>query len=443
METLDIKLNVLIKRALFEPELITQLIEKYGEIIRVKFGRNYIYFIADPNFVKHIFIDHATNYIKSAQTIGMLNEVIGNYGLPSILDTALWKKDREILGKLFQKDKLAEYVAIMVNTTAKEFDHWQPLVTSGQPLNIDRAYALLTMHNLVNTLFPGVNINTDEIPYLGRILLYLTLPFNYYTKAKLLGIFPMPIFRNNKKCLEKLVSLIVNQSLAEHIPPDNLVKSLANAYGYRQGTKIDKTLFNHLHSEAITFLLAGHETTAALLGYVSILLSLYPLVAKEVYQEVKAILGSNLPTYADFDNLLYTRAVIKETLRLHPPVRFIARSAASDDLFQTHQIKQNDLLLIPIFTTHRISTYWSNSEGFDPSRFLQPLTEQQQRLYLPFGIGERNCIGNQFAVMEATTIIAMLAQRFHLSLTPGSILRYEPAMIDRLNKDITMKVEMI
>jgi cytochrome P450 len=171
--------------------------------------------------------------------------------------------------------------------------------------------------------------------------------------------------------------------------------------------------------------------------------SLYPMMADKVYAEIKSVLGTRDPTFDDLLKLTYTRAVIQETLRLWPPGTYLIRSPQEDDIVGDHRLKKGDIVIIPTYAIQRRSKYWMNPEGFDPERFLHPLTSDQQWLYMPFALGQQACIGGQFATMEATLVLAMLAQRFRLALIPGSSLKRDPGMVNRLNIHIMMRVSNI
>lgn len=194
----------------------------------------------------------------------------------------------------------------------------------------------------------------------------------------------------------------------------------------------------HLYSQAAIFIVAGHESTAASIGYLTAFLSHYPLIADQVFNEIKSVLQDRDPTPEDVEKLTYTKAVLKETLRLFPPMRLTAREVMMDDVVDGYPVKKGDLIMIPIFAIQHSSQYWPNPEGFDPTRHLNPLNQDQRWMYLPFGMGEQNCIGSQFSTLETLLIIAMLIQRYQLELMPGSTMARQLAPIDLLNDEVKM-----
>lgn len=426
---------------LFEPELLTQLAEREGSALKITYKNQYIYFVADIDFFKHIFFDNPKNYVKTPEAIGNLNKVFGDHGLATATDYVMWRKDRTALNSLFTQDKMKQYLNDMVKTTTETLEQWNKYVETGKPLNISHEIAHLTMRNVSNTLFKGIVVDgMDEIPPLGRDLLLSNL---YFSKQTILDLLPQSTYQRKLKRFNKIVDDMVKHSFDANVPEDNLIKYLANVYGYNSFDKLDSEMHTHLHSEAVTFLIGGHETIAAVLGFVIAYLSLYPNETKLIQDEVKTVIGSRPPTFEDLPKLVHTSAFIKETLRLHPSIRGVLRVAVKEDKIQDVEVKPNDAFIIHIVSVHRLSKYWQNPEAFQPSRFVQPMSETQRRAFVPFALGERNCIGSQFALTEATMLLAMLAQRFNIYLSSGTVMKPEIAMLNHLNKDVTVRLEKV
>jgi cytochrome P450 len=117
-----------------------------------------------------------------------------------------------------------------------------------------------------------------------------------------------------------------------------------------------------------------------------------------------------------------------------------------DDMIGSYQAKIGDIMIIPTYATQRLAKYWVDPEGFDPTRFLHPLTPDQRSLYLPFALGEHSCIGAQYATMQIALILAMLTRRFRLELTPGCSLARQSGwgrFHNRMNIQITMRIRKV
>ena len=175
-----------------------------------------------------------------------------------------------------------------------------------------------------------------------------------------------------------------------------------------------------LRNNLLTFITAGHETTALALTWTFYLLSLHPEVERRVTQEIDSVTGG-APVHAQhIDALAYTGRVIQETMRLYPPAALIVREARQDvELGQEH-IRAGTTIYIPVYALHRHEKLRHEPDRFDPARFEPEAVKARERFaYLPFGAGPRICIGQSFAQMEATVVLATLLSSFRLRLRPG------------------------
>jgi cytochrome P450 len=180
-----------------------------------------------------------------------------------------------------------------------------------------------------------------------------------------------------------------------------------------------------LRDEVMTFVLAGHETTAVALSWTWYLLAQHPRIAEALRAEVMAALGDRTPTIEDLPRLQYARMVVEEAMRLYPPVWGFFRQALGPDTLGEHTVPKGTVLLISPYVTHRHPQVWDNPERFDPGRFAPDRARERPRFaYLPFSGGPRLCIGNEFALMEAQLAVAMTMQRYRLELPAGG--RVEP-----------------
>ena len=194
-----------------------------------------------------------------------------------------------------------------------------------------------------------------------------------------------------------------------------------------------------LRDEVMTIYLAGHETTAAALSWGWYLLSKNPDAARKVRDEVSYVLKGRWPSLEDLPALVYTRMVIDETLRLYPPAWVVSRKAVEDDEMGGYRITAHSRLMLSPYVTHRRADLWENPEGFDPQRFAPGNGDGRQRYaYYPFGGGPRQCIGNNFALMEATLVLSAVAQRYQLALVPGQEVSAKPKATLRPHPGIWM-----
>lgn len=177
-----------------------------------------------------------------------------------------------------------------------------------------------------------------------------------------------------------------------------------------------------IRDQLLTMLIAGHDTSTALLAWALYLLTTNEAVMAQAREEVDRVLGDRTPVLEDASQLTYLDQVIKETLRLYPPIHLGSRIAAHDFAFGDYDIPAGTRVLYSIYLTHRHPQYWSNPHAFDPSRFAPEIARQQPPYtYLPFGGGARNCIGTAFAQVEAKVVLARILQTFDLRFVGGKV----------------------
>ncbi|HSQ61826.1 MAG TPA: cytochrome P450, partial [Polyangiaceae bacterium] len=197
----------------------------------------------------------------------------------------------------------------------------------------------------------------------------------------------------------------------------------------------------HLRDELITMVAAGHETTANALSFALYLLSKHPDWLRAVRKEADDVLGDRAPRFEDVRRLTTTAMVVEETLRLYPPAWMFERQAQEDDVIAGYGIPKDTVVGISPFVLHRSPALWENPEGFDPLRFSPEAKEARHKYaYLPFGGGPRTCIGNVFAMTEATVVLAMIVRSFRLELLPGHVLELDPLITLRPKGALPMRI---
>ena len=183
-----------------------------------------------------------------------------------------------------------------------------------------------------------------------------------------------------------------------------------------------------LHDELKAFLVAGHTTTASALAWVGYALAGNLAIEQQLKRELRAVLEGRPPRPEDLHALHYTRMLIMEVLRLYPPTWITARTPVDDDEIGRYRIAANAIVLLSPFVTHRHPGFWEDPERFDPGRFSHEPAARPRFAYFPFGGGPRSCIGSGFASLEMQLVVAMMAQRYHLTLVPGRRVDLDPSL---------------
>ena len=197
-----------------------------------------------------------------------------------------------------------------------------------------------------------------------------------------------------------------------------------------------------LRDELTTLMVAGLDTTALALSWAFYLLSKNPQADGELEAELDSVLGGRAPRFADLPQLRYTEKVVKETMRLFPPAWVIGREAVNDCEIGGHGIAAGTSLIISPWLKHRDGRHFENPEAFQPKRWTDEFTKQLPRYaYFPFGGGPRICIGNAFAMMEATLVLAIVRQKFRLTSLPSRTVTPWPTITLQPKEGIYLKVE--
>lgn len=173
-----------------------------------------------------------------------------------------------------------------------------------------------------------------------------------------------------------------------------------------------------LRDNLLTFIVAGHETTALTLGWALYLMGFDPAAQERAHAEARAVIGTGVATADHLQDLPFVRQIVDETLRLYPPAAILSRTAQTTDELCGREIRRGDTVMLPIYALHRNHLLWDDPDQFRPERFADRKAIQRYA-YLPFGDGPRICIGASFAVQEAVIILATLLARYRFSAVPG------------------------
>ena len=412
---------------IFPPEAFEQDV-----VLRKVFGRRQL-IISRPTAIEHILVDNPENYCRTAAGIRILRPLLGKGLLLSTGED--WRQQRRTLAPAFAPRTLpllAGHVARAAGATARR------LAAVSVPVNLLAEMQLLALQIAGTAMFslnqaepaagPGVELRAlikDYARHLGRPnLLDFLLP------ASIPSPRDIARWRFRRRWLALIGRIIAARRAQGPSPaPGDLFDLLADLDNSRTGTRLAK---RSLADQVATLLVAGHETTAVALFWSLYLLAEAPAIQERLASEVGPLdLG---PDHAAkiLPRLGYTRAVVQEALRLYPPAFTLARRAIHDDIAGGIVIPARAVILIAPWVLHRHRTLWTDPGTFDPSRFLAPAPPPDRFAYLPFGIGQRVCIGAQFALTEATLVLATMVRTFRIGraddapVTPRAIVTTQP-----------------
>lgn len=427
--------------SVFEPKgdtitYLTKCTREYGDIVFFRFLGVPACYLSRPEYIESVLVTQNNNFVKSKDYRAM-RRVLGNGLLLSEGD--FWRRQRKLIQPAFHQEKISAYAQIMVDYTQRMLETWN----DGQALDMHEAMMRLTLGIVAKTLFDAdVSHEAEDVDAALTVLMGKFL--RQAGMALLLPTWvPLPTSQLLKRAvgrLDKVIYGIIEQRRASGQMSGDLLSAFLQTRDDEGVGMTDR----QLHDEIMTLFLAGHETTANVLSWTWLLLGQNPEVEQKLIEELNRVLNGKIPTPADLPRLVYTDMVLRESMRLYPPVWVIGRRALSTFRLGDYEIPANTNMLISQYLMHRDALYFPEPERFDPSRWspTDPRAASLPRFaYFPFGGGPRVCIGAGFGMMEAVLLLATIAQKFQMEVAPGEKVSMQPSVTLRPRNGIPMKLK--
>lgn len=392
---------------------------QYGDLARLQIGPETMFLAIHPDHVRHISITHRQKYDKRASYDAVRKLLLGD-GLVTSTG-ALWRRQRRLMSPFFTPRHVEQYYAIFLADGLWLENRWEQLADQGKTVEIGDEMMRVTASIILKTMF---SMESDEDILQVKDAVETMIQFVATGMNPLRPPLWLPTGRNRAYLRARdQVHTYINGLIARRraMPPDewpdDLLSKLMLARDEETGEAMSDEL---LRDETITIFFAGHETTARTLTFLWYALAQNLEIAARLHAEIDAVVGENPPTLAQLKELSYTLQVIKETLRLYPPAPTYVRDAVEEDVIDGVPIPAGSRMMLWPYFTHRHPDFWERPYQFDPDRWL-PEREAAQHpfAYHPFAAGQRICIGNNFSLFEAQTLVAILARRFAPQLVPG------------------------
>lgn len=392
-------------------KLLTDWARQYGDIFYYRIFRLPVYFLNHPDHIEEVLVANSQNFIKG-RALQANRRVFGKGLLTSEGD--LWLRQRRLTQPAFHREKLSAYGETVVTVAARMLSTWR----GGEVRDVHQEMMRLTLEIVAKVLF-GADIR-DEAEAIGSALEVL---MKQNSRGRML--FPilrsLPTLGNLRyqravRRLDNIIYGIIRQRRSSDHPTSDLLSLLLHARD-EDGSRMTD---HQLRDEVMTLLLAGHETTALSLSWTWYLLGQFPKSEQKLHEELRQVLGGRAPSVLDLPCLPYTEMVIKESLRLYPPAYAIARIALRECEIGGYCVPRGASVVMSQWVMHRDPRYFDKPEEFNPDRWADGLAHRLPKFaYFPFGGGPRQCIGMSFALVEATLLLAAIAQRFRLTLVPN------------------------
>lgn len=407
--------------------VFTAAAREYGAIARLRVPGLPLHVISDPDAVHDVLMRTHRGYLKGLPRRGdptgpgriPLQRVTGRGLLTTPADQH--RRQRRLLQPLFHRARIAAYAETFVALAAEAGARWR----DGGTTDVHRDMTELTLAIVARTVF-DVDLDSQIVTSIRQaitanepVLRRSALP-----GGQLLERLPLPSNRRWNADLDRLDAMIyglIAERRARTTQRDDVLSLLLSARDADTGERLPD---QQIRDEAVTLLLAGHETTANALAWTLYLLGTGNHATGDpqgrLHTELDEVLAGRLPAMDDLPRLAYTTAVVHEAMRLYPPAWLIIRRLAEDREVCGYRLAAGSILVLSPWVVHRDPRWWPAAESFQPERWRTGAETRPRGAYFPFGGGTRQCIGNTFAETEAVLVLATLCRQWIFSRAPSA-----------------------
>lgn len=415
---------------------LTSLFREYGDLVQFRGNQEHLFLVSDPDDIQRILTTDNKNFTKSTG-LDRTKPLLGEGLLTS--EGQFHRRQRRLVLPAFHRKRIAAYADIFASYTEQHQETWE----SGQTIDIADEMMRLTLKIVGKTLFDhDVSKEATRVGHaLERLMqgwwLGLLLPkvvFEFFLKL------PLPILRNFLQSIDELDNIIyrlIDERRESGEDHGDLLSMLIQSVDEEEN--IGQMTNQQARDEAMTLFLAGHETTANALAWSFYLLAQNPDCFARLQEEVDTVLGDRQAGFDDIPNLVYTEMVLSEAMRMYPPAWTIGRKSKAPYSIKNYTIPEGSTVLMSQYIVHHDERHFPNPEKFDPLRWTPEAKSRRHKFsYFPFGGGLRRCIGEAFAWMEGTILLATLAKTWSMTLAPNQTITLLPRITLRPQNGIQM-----
>lgn len=403
-------------------QFMAEMIRLHGPVWQARAAMEHIGMINEPELVHEVLAGRSQEFVRTRSQKRLIGRVVGNGLIVSEGD--LWRRQRRLAQPAFHAQRLRTYLPAM-HSIVERFVNGCPV---GKPFALGDALKGLTLEIV------AANLLGEQAPEdMGRIsgavngiqvgvsrLLRMGVPIPAW--------LPTPNNRRIRRSVATLNAVILpiivrrRENAGDH--GDLLSMFLMAADSEDDDRRMTDS---QVRDEVVTMFLAGHDTTSHLLAWAFLLLARHREVYRRMQQEADAVLPAGVPGMEDLRRLTYCEMVLKEVVRLYPPVYLILREPVADVEVGGFAFSRGQMLFLCPWMLHREPRNFKNPEQFDPERFAEGRADEIPKgAYIPYGAGPHQCIGREFGIMEALMVISQVARRYDMEPEPGQSLEPEP-----------------
>jgi cytochrome P450 len=409
------------------PELISQDFKGYfknvmleqGDLVHLNFGPKSVYLVSHPDYLQRILRDNYQNYRKPDMLYAAAREVTGQ-GLATS-SGELWLRQRRMIQPHLHRKQLVHLFDEMRGAVTEVLSRWEGFAQNHSKVEMGDRMAEITITVITRTIFGQESLSADEVSAVSQCAIRL---MNHVSYALFNGFlpkwFPKPreaSLERDQQTMHQVINRIIAKCRAGHETSAGLIEMLIKSVDEETNQGMTE---QQLYDEMMTIFLAGYETTSVALTWLLVTLKEYPAVLEKLQAEVDQVLGSRPPAFEDILRLTYSQQVFMEVLRYHTVASFLPRALNEPDQLGPYMLPANALVLLSFYGVHHNPQVWDQPEIFNPERFTPEAAAQRHPFaYVPFSAGPRKCAGDEFALLEGPLIIAMLLQRYTITLLPN------------------------
>ncbi len=400
-------------------EFLLSVTRRHGDAVRYSSGLGNTYLFNRPDYIKQVL--HSPQFTRTS----LVKIVLGEGLLAS--DGEYWKRQRRLAQPVFVPGRVAKFGPLILDHTQAMLERWADVAEHGQALDVSGEMTRLTLSIIVEALFgvdlgpkaaelcESIQVLMEDLGDMGCTQINSTLTFSPSSGQR---------FHTALASVDRIAYEIIDEGRDSPLDPGNLLSLLLSA---RDEETSEPLSTRQLRDEVVTLMISGHETTSLILSWAWTLLAWNPEAERRVHQELDDVLGKRVPTLQDLDSLPYSHMVLQESMRLYPPVWFIARKSVFAGEVGGCHVPENVLVIVSPYAINRHPRYWEDPDEFEPLRF-SPGLDRPRYSYIPFGGGRHVCLGTHLAMMEGQLILASIAQNYRVHPVPDHPIEPQPAI---------------
>jgi cytochrome P450 len=409
---------------------------RFGGVFRFRVGPRLFHLVSDPDLVKQVLQDRHRQYPRS--WVYERTKVVIGESLVST-DGPPWQRRRQMIQPGFHHRRIAALADLMTAEAEAMVRRWRARGDADAPFDVAAEMNRLTLDIAGRALF-GKGLGNE-----AAAIRIAVAESGKFLERRLGSLVPLPIalpspahrrFRAAHSIIDAIAARLIAERRSARGETGDVLALLLDARDEETGEGLTD---REIRDQVLTFMVAGSETTAVALSWTWYLLDRHPDADRRLRAEFDEVLGGRTPTAEDVPRLRYTRMAIEEALRLYPPVPGVARDARADDVLGGYDIPARSTVVLSPYVTHRLPEHWESPEVYDPDRFApERAAARPQFAFFPFLGGPHQCIGKEFAMLEAILVVATIAQAFRLRLAPGATVEPEASLALRPRYGIPM-----